>query len=295
MVADPALLTPDPEALKLVNLHRLSAYNMRIYILISDDVMFKPSVLFKLLQRRGAEVCGVAEVKAGRLRKAKKSRQPTPIQWLGLKGFFVLGFYQRLLRFLQHFPLPPFIKIRFSNREVCSLFKIAYEYVPDVNDPSFTARLSSQRPDVLVSIQPQIFSPALLSIPKIACINCHQGKLPDYRGASPIFTAMLHGEKTLGVTVHTMTEKLDVGAILCRKEFPNSRDRSLLENVLLAHELFPDAIIESLESIEKKGTADFPWVSEHAPYYKLPTRKELGEFRRTGLKMIWPDKRKAQF
>jgi hypothetical protein len=259
---------------------------MRIYIMISDDVIFKPSVLFRLLQRRSTDVCGVGEVAWGKTNKSNKRNRLSRIQFPGIKGLVVLGFYSRFLRILKCLPLPSFIKSRLSNRDVCSFFRVPFEHVYDVNQTSFVRSLSKLEPDIIISCQDQIFYEELLSVPKIACINCHPGKLPDYRGGWPIFWAMMHDEKTIGVTVHTMTRKIDMGAIICQKEFVTSKDRSFFDNSALAHELFPDVILESLDLIAKKDISEFPSVPADAPYYKLPTLEDVERFRAAGLKIV---------
>jgi folate-dependent phosphoribosylglycinamide formyltransferase PurN len=259
---------------------------MKIYIIVSDDVIFKPRVLYRLLQRKGNDVCGVAEVKDRKTKKNKSGNQPTNIQFLGIKGFLVFGFYNRFLRILKFFPLPSFIKSRLSNKNVCSFFKAPYEYIYDANDPRFISGLSSLEPDIIISCQRQMFSEDLLSVAKIACINCHPAKLPKYRGLNPVFAAMIDGEDTIGVTVHTMTREIDKGAIICQKEFATSREYSLMDNYALAHELYSDVIIESLDLIEKKGISDFPFVPDDAPYYKRPSLEDVKKFRASGLKMI---------
>jgi len=47
------------------------------------------------------------------------------------------------------------------------------------------------------------------------CINLHASLLPKYRGASPIQSAILNGDKYTGVTSMLMNEGLDTGDILC--------------------------------------------------------------------------------
>ncbi len=46
----------------------------------------------------------------------------------------------------------------------------------------------------------------LLKIPKKMCINIHGSILPKYRGASPIQSVLLFGEKITGVTIMEMSE-----------------------------------------------------------------------------------------
>lgn len=259
---------------------------MKIYIIVSDDVIFKPRVLYRILQRRSNDVCGVAEVKDSNTEKNKSGNRPTNIQFWGIKGFLILGFYKRFLKILKFFPLPSFIKSRLSNENVCRFFKVPFEYTHNVNAPNFISRLSRLEPDIIISCQRQIFSEELLNVAKIACLNCHPAKLPKYRGLNPVFAAMLDGEDTIGVTVHTMTKEIDKGAIVNQKEFATSKEYSLMDNYVLAHELYSDVIIESLDLIEKKGISGFPLVPDDAPYYKRPSREDVKKFRASGLKMI---------
>jgi len=258
---------------------------MKIYIMVSDDVVFKPRVLYRILLRRGKDICGVAEVRNRKAKKNKKNIQPTDVQFLGIKAYLILGFYNYFLRILKRFPLPSFIKSRLSNKCVCSFFKVPYEYIYDVNDPQFISRLSSLEPDIILSCQSQIFSEELLKVAKIACINCHRSKLPKYRGLWPVFAAMINREDTIGVTVHTMTKEIDNGAIICQKEFAISKENSLMDNNSLAHELYSDVILESLELIEKKEISDFPLVQKDAPYY-IASVEDVKRFRASGLKVL---------
>lgn len=49
-------------------------------------------------------------------------------------------------------------------------------------------------------------------------LNVHTSLLPKYRGASPIQTAILHGDAETGVTIMKMDEGLDTGPILLQKK-----------------------------------------------------------------------------
>jgi methionyl-tRNA formyltransferase len=54
----------------------------------------------------------------------------------------------------------------------------------------------------------------VLNLPKFGSINIHYSLLPKYRGASPVETAVLNGDKETGVTIQKMVYKLDAGDIL---------------------------------------------------------------------------------
>ena len=50
------------------------------------------------------------------------------------------------------------------------------------------------------------------------CINIHTSLLPQYRGASPIHTALLNGDLITGVSIIRMNERMDEGDILYSKQ-----------------------------------------------------------------------------
>jgi methionyl-tRNA formyltransferase len=60
---------------------------------------------------------------------------------------------------------------------------------------------------------------ALKAFPK-GVIGVHPSLLPEYRGATPIQSVILAGEKETGVTLYLMDERVDHGAILISAKLP---------------------------------------------------------------------------
>lgn len=259
---------------------------MKKFILISDDVVFKPRVLFRILQSCEGSVCGVAGVGHKKSKKKLKTKRISDLQFFGLKTYLVLGLYSYLLRFLSHLPLPSFIQSKLSNKNVCLFFNVPYEYITDINDLNFIKSLTSKAPDIIIALQRQIFSEKLLGVAKIACLNCHPAELPKYRGLRPVFEAMMRGEKKIGVTVHTMTKDIDKGAIICQKTFPASKKHSLMDNYTLAHELYSEVMLEAIDIVEGKRIQDFPLVPGDAAYYKYPSLEDVKRFRAKGFRIV---------
>ncbi len=67
---------------------------------------------------------------------------------------------------------------------------------------------------IIVSSYGQIIPKEILDIPPLKCLNIHPSLLPKYRGASPIQTAILNGDKITGITIMLMDEKMDHGSIV---------------------------------------------------------------------------------
>lgn len=76
-----------------------------------------------------------------------------------------------------------------------------------------------------------IVSQRILDIPKHGVLNVHTSLLPKYRGASPIESAILHGDKETGSTIMKMSLGMDEGDILAQTHIP-------LDNKITKPELF---------------------------------------------------------
>ena len=87
--------------------------------------------------------------------------------------------------------------------------------------PEGRAELEAWRPDVLVVVAYGLILPAaVLSIPRLGCVNIHGSLLPRWRGAAPIQRAILAGDSLTGVTIMLMDAGLDTGPMLLKKETP---------------------------------------------------------------------------
>ena len=74
----------------------------------------------------------------------------------------------------------------------------------------------SEKPDMIV-----VFSYGVILRDNVLnaarCVNVHPSALPKYRGASPIRTAILNGDKTMDVCLMNMTAEMDAGDIYMRQ------------------------------------------------------------------------------
>ncbi|MBB3861631.1 methionyl-tRNA formyltransferase [Novosphingobium hassiacum] len=65
-----------------------------------------------------------------------------------------------------------------------------------------------------------ILPQAVLSAPRLGCLNVHGSLLPRWRGAAPVQRAILAGDETTGVTIMQMERGLDTGPMLATVETP---------------------------------------------------------------------------
>ena len=70
----------------------------------------------------------------------------------------------------------------------------------------------------IVASYGKIIPQSLLDIPTLGSLNVHGSILPKYRGASPIQSAILNGDKKTGITIMLMDAEMDHGSILTTSE-----------------------------------------------------------------------------
>jgi methionyl-tRNA formyltransferase len=88
-----------------------------------------------------------------------------------------------------------------------------------VKDPAFVDEVKNMNPEVIVVVAyGQILPPELIHLPQKGCINIHASLLPNYRGAAPINWALIHGDRSTGITIMQMDEGMDTGPILLQEE-----------------------------------------------------------------------------
>lgn len=96
---------------------------------------------------------------------------------------------------------------------------VTAQRVENANDAGFIEGLRSLGGQVgVVAAFGQMMREPLRSAFPVGCINIHASLLPKYRGAAPINHAILAGESKTGVTVFRITERLDAGPILLKRE-----------------------------------------------------------------------------
>ncbi len=83
-----------------------------------------------------------------------------------------------------------------------------------LKDKDTVKKIQSYGADIFVVVSYGKFIPeALLKIPKLGSINIHPSILPKYRGPSPINFALLNGDRYTGVSIISITNKMDAGDI----------------------------------------------------------------------------------
>ena len=157
---------------------------------------------------------------------------------------------------------------------------------PEKIDEEFTTKLSKENFDLFIVVAyGKILPENFINIPKFGSINIHYSLLPKYRGASPVESAILNGEKETGVTIQKMEYKMDSGPIIALEKIeilPNETSTELRKKMIkigatLLIKILPD-FIESKITLLKQDENDATYCKKIKKEDGLiETNKENGE------------------
>lgn len=261
---------------------------MRVYFITQDDPLYVGEFFRKFLSLglpSGVQVCGIAVVAASRRFLHSAQRWFTFWGWL---PFTLLAIRRLIFQMvgsmasLGLLPGPPR-----SMEAVSRLLGVLLYRASDVNEERFIRHLRQHVPDLIISISaPQRFGRELLASARIGCLNLHNGALPRYRGAMPVFWQLQEGCREIGITLHWMNEKLDDGPILLQQAVAVSQTMSLHEVMCLAKQFGAILVRRALEQIRDGRRDGFPNRSEEGVTYPFPGRDSVKTFTQQGWRLV---------
>lgn len=117
----------------------------------------------------------------------------------------------------------------------------------DVNDSAILEELEKLHPDVLVLAgYGQILRRPLAELAPHGCVNLHGGRLPQYRGSSPMNWAIINGEPEIAISAILVDTGVDTGDVIGERAFAVSGDDTIADVQARANALFPELLVEVL-------------------------------------------------
>jgi len=108
----------------------------------------------------------------------------------------------------------------------------------------------------------RLFSPDLIASVPLGALNAHPSKLPQWRGPSPIFWALRHGIRHLGMSIHAIDAQEDHGEIYLQENFMIPRRASGDEIYRLAGKQAGSMLAQALTLLATQKLQGVP--QEHA-------------------------------
>lgn len=238
--------------------------------------LYSSTVLDVLLNAADIEVVGA--VCSTRLFTRRAGLARSALAFARQSGWAYVG-YHILVTDVFH-ALQPFVS-RKGMRRMCAVRRIPVHDTADINSADALQFLRAICPDLIVSAYfNQFVKQEVRELPRYGSINIHPSLLPRFRGADPVFHALLGRESDLGVTVHCMDDAFDTGSVLRQAVVPASDYGSLLDCYHALFERGAQLAVQAIDDIRHEITG-LPQPPGGA-YFGWPTRDGTDAFRGQG-------------
>lgn len=211
--------------------------------------------------------------------------------------YYRKNFVQSVLKIFREASLI-FVSIRFleligfliSRKTVTSLAKESgWEIIRtrDINSPEVLNAIRLKKSDFVFSFNTfHILGEDLINCCKSGVVGFHPSLLPSYRGLEPFFWVLANQENQTGITLFSVSQKIDAGNIIFQKVLELSRSERMSKLYIILNQLGGSAIndyilgnLKNLESIEIPRTVN--------SYFPMPTREGMRKFRATQHRLIF--------
>lgn len=102
-------------------------------------------------------------------------------------------------------------------RQTAKKFKLPIIAVNNLNNEKIITEIKKLKPDIgIMSDFGFIIPKQIIDIPKYGILNIHPSLLPEFRGPTPIQTAILSGANKTGISIMLINQKIDDGPIVAK-------------------------------------------------------------------------------
>jgi folate-dependent phosphoribosylglycinamide formyltransferase PurN len=145
----------------------------------------------------------------------------------------------------------------------------------DIHSPDALDFVKRVNADLGLVFGTRILKPALFQIPKQGSINIHKRKVPDYRGGGAVgLWELLDDQKEIGVTVHRVEEKVDVGGVIRSAVIPIEPFDDLESLALKADVVGADLIVAAIRDFANGTVTETPQTGP-SKLFRSPPAEDL--------------------
>lgn len=145
-----------------------------------------------------------------------------------------------------------------------------------LSDPAVIEQLDAYQPDLIcVACFSLRIPPAVLTLPRLGCLNVHPALLPAQRGPVPLFWSFRNGAASTGVTIHLMDEGMDSGPILVQERLSIPDGISYTQLELRCATLGGQLLVQSVTELVKGTARPIPQDEAQSSYEPFPSEQDV--------------------
>ena len=114
--------------------------------------------------------------------------------------------------------------------EIVKTKKIKCTIVKKLNSQKIYDQIQKANIDInIVAGFPYIFNNKMINSAKFGTLNLHAGRLPKYRGGSPLNWQIINNEKKIGISIIKINRKIDDGKLIAKSNFRISHNDNITD------------------------------------------------------------------
>ena len=138
------------------------------------------------------------------------------------------------------------------NQSILRKIKKKFFIIEKLNSKIIT-KIKKNKYDLLITAGwPLIFPEELIKASKYQTINLHAGKLPNYRGGSPLNWQIIHGKKNIYISIIKMTKEIDEGPIYLTKKILLKTSENIMHLHNKVNKVYPLMVEDVIQKIKNK-------------------------------------------
>ena len=146
---------------------------------------------------------------------------------------------------------------------------LAVETPTSLKDAAMQARFAALALDAAVVVAyGLLLPPAVLSAPRLGCVNLHASLLPRWRGAAPMQRAIMAGDRQTGASAMLMDAGLDTGATLLQQPLAIAGDTTFGELHDSMAAIGAELLVQALAGLASGALRPQPQPREGVTYAK---------------------------
>lgn len=184
--------------------------------------------------------------------KNKKARKNKKIE--SILVFFNNNRGLKLSKFLakKNFKIYEVVTKKFLNKKILNKLNKNSRIINNLKSKNLKKFIKKSKFDLIISAGfPHIFKKDFLNLTPFGIINLHAGKLPKYKGGSPLVWQILNNEKKIGLSIIKVNSTIDGGKIISHASFKNNQKDTISQVQNKADKIFLNLAFNAIKKIEK--------------------------------------------
>lgn len=136
------------------------------------------------------------------------------------------------------------------------------------NESQAVSHLSTYQADLhILAGYGKILKKEMISLPRVMTLNLHAGKLPEYRGSSPLNWCLIHGKREFTLSIIRVDSGIDTGEILAETTHAIAPHHTIKDLHEVANKEFPRMLIQLLQEIRSGKSKGRIQNQQNAAYF----------------------------